>query len=624
MEEEKSAPEIADIGVVNSHDHLCLLYQDETELLNLVLPFIQKGIAIGERCVYLHAAQDRLERLLQSVVEVQKQDTGALVLLPIKQAWLTGGTFKQDRVMELLHNICSGAASEGFSGTRIICDMGWALKDPKSLELLHRFERDLTTFAEEQDTALLCLYNRRLFSPELLLDLARIHPGVVSGGRVCQNPLFISPGLPHRKKAAVCELDVFLAAAQRMTMVEAESGRVKQELEQAYAALARKIYENWQEEDTLRANEQQIHEKDEALLANRRRLQTILQHLPVIMMAFDNGDRLAACNHEFERISGFKSEDVMGKPMLELLQVDGALREDVVSAHPPQGGDYRGREWNLRCKDGSPKLISWSNISRYVPITGWVNWIVGLDMTSRVQAESGLRVLKVELETRSAELVAIGQAVSQDLGTRLERITSDCGRLQKLNKGQLDPPGRELLERISTVACELSGSIAALERMTAVTAGELQPVEVDLSAMASEIAAQLSDQTQHPVDFRIEDGVTVTGDKEMLRLAMEHLLENAWHCTIGVKHPVIRFGTAQVEGERSYYVSDNGPRLSTSLREVAGRSASERGSHGIGLATVQRIMQPASGPHLERGAGREGGDPLLPGLATPYVQRGWS
>ncbi|GFO64639.1 MEDS domain-containing protein [Geomonas paludis] len=590
MEEEKRASEIADIGVVNSHDHLCLLYQDEGEVLNLVLPFIQKGVAIGERCVYLHAAQDRLERLLQSVVEVQKQDTGALVLLPVKQAWFSGGAFKQERVMELLRNICAGAATEGFSGTRIICDMAWAVKDPKSQELLHRFERDLTAFAEEQDTALLCLYDRRLFSPELLLELVRIHPGLVSGGRVCQNPLFIPPGLPHRKKAAVCELDVFLAAAQHMTMVEAESERLKQELEQAYAALARKIYENWQEEDTLRANEQQIHEKDEALLANRRRLQTILQHLPVIMMAFDNGDRLAACNHEYERITGFRVEEVMGKPMLELLQVDGALREDVVAAHPPQGGDYRGREWNLRCRDGSPKLISWSNISRYVPITGWVNWIIGLDMTSRVQAETGLRVLKVELETRSAELVALGQAVSHDLGARLERITGDCGRLHKLSKSRLDPAGRELLESIGAAARELCGAVAALERMTALTAAELQPVEVDLSAMASEIAAQLSGHAQRPVDFRIEDGVTVTGDKEMLRLAMEHLLENAWHCTIGVKHPVIRFGTAQVEGERSCYVSDNGPRLSATLREVAGGSGSERSCHGIGLATVQRII----------------------------------
>ncbi|QWV94524.1 MEDS domain-containing protein [Geomonas oryzisoli] len=589
MEDEKRNVEIADIGVVNSHDHLCLMYQDESEVLNLVLPFIQKGVAIGERCVCLHGAEQKLERLLHNVVEVQKQDSGALVLLPVKQTWLRGGTFKPDRVMELMRNICAGAAAEGFSGTRIICDMGWAVKDDKSLELLYRFERDLTAFAAQQETALLCLYDRRLFTPELLIEVARIHPGLVTGGRVCDNALFIPPGLQHRKKAAVCELDVFLAASQRMAMVEAESERLKQELEQAYAALARKIYENWQEEDTLRASEQEIHEKDEALLANRRRLQTILQHLPVIMMAFDNGDRLAACNHEFERVTGYRGEEVMGKPMLELLQVEGALREDVVAAHPPQGGDYRGREWTLRVKEGSPKLISWSNLSRYIPITGWVNWIVGLDVTPRVQAENGLRVLKVELDARTAELEAIGQAVSHDLGARLARISADCDRLQLLDRARLDRTCRVLLESIDTGARELTGAVAALERMTALTAAELQPVEVDLSAMASEIAAQLSGRAQRPVDFRIEDGVTVTGDKEMLRLAMEQLLQNAWHCTIGVRHPVIKFGTAQVEGERSCYVSDNGPRLGAAPSEAIG-GAAEASCRGIGLATVQRII----------------------------------
>ena len=110
--------------------------------------------------------------------------------------------------------------------------------------------------------------------------------------------------------------------------------------------------------------------------------------------------------------------------------------------------------------------------------------------------------------------------------------------------------------------------------------------------MASEIAAQLIDAGARPVTFRIEDGVTVTGDREMLRLAMEQLLENAWNYTVGVKHPVIQFGTAQVEGERSFYVSDNGPRLVQHLEKVAAGQAdgTDRLFCGIGLATVQRII----------------------------------
>ncbi len=586
MEEEKSPVEITDIGVVNVHDHLCLMYRDDEELLGAVLPFIQGGLSLGERCVYLHAAEKRLEEVLQNAVDGNKEDSGALILLPLRQTWLRGGALKQDRIMELLGDICSGAASDGFSGTRIVCDMSWALRDTKSQQMLHHFERNLTAFAAASETALLCLYDRRSFGDERLLDLARIHPSLICSGRVCENPLHLPVGM---RAPVLSELDTFFAASHRLTAVIDDGERLKNELEQAYSALAKKIYENWQEEDTLRATEKEMQEKDEALLANRRRQYTILQHLPAIMLAFDSGDRLAACNHEFERVTGFRGEEVMGKAMLELLHVEAEQREEVVVHHPREGGDYRGREWRLRCKDGSLRLVSWSNISHYVPVNGWANWILGIDVTPRV-AEPALRTAKEELEVRTAELEAFGQAISHDLAGRLARISGDCSGLKQFHAPQLAPGCRELLQDIEKAAAELAGPIEALKRMTALTATGIRPVVVDLSAMAAEIAAQLSGAARRPVDFRIEDGVTVTGDKEMLRLAMEQLLENAWHSTMGVKHPVIRFGTAQVRGERSIYVSDNGPRDAEAPGEPDGKGQGERICCGIGLATVQRII----------------------------------
>lgn len=591
MQETNETVEIAEIGV-NCHDHLCLLYEGETDILNPVLPFIQKGVAIGERCVFLHALEDRLERLIKNAIAAQKEEAGALILLPMQQVWMKEGSFKQERVLKVLANLCANALEEGFSGSRIICDMGWAAGEPKQMELLHRFERELTDFAARNDVTVLCLYNREIFGAERGLEVAKMHPNLIVGGRACENPLFIPLGLDPRSRAPHCEVDVFMAAAQRMATVSADSERLRQELEQAYAALARKIYENWQEEDTLRASEKEIHEKDEALLEHKRRLQTILQHIPAMLMAFDTGDRLAACNHEFERVTGFRVEEVMGRPMLELIQVEGELREEVVAAHPPQGGDYRGREWNIRCRDGSLKMVSWSNISRYVPIKGWVNWIIGLDVTARFNAENGVRALREELETRNAELQAFGEAVSSDLGGRLARLAEECREMQRLFGRELTPACRKTLEKVTAAALDISAPISALMRLAALSAAELQPEEVDLSAMASEIAARLSDAGERPVTFRIEDGVRVTGDREMLRLAMQQLLENAWNLTLGVKHPVIKFGTAEIEGERSFYVSDNGPRQGEpGAKGTTGRlDGPERTSRGIGLATVQRII----------------------------------
>ena len=573
------------------HGHLCLLYESEAEILTPVIPFVQKGVALGERCIYLNAGEEMLERVLKSAVAGQKNDIGALMLLPARETWLQDGVFEPKRIMGLLQSLCASAAGDGFKGTRIICDMGWATRKGLSGTPLAEFELGLNLFASRHEVTLLCLYNRGSFSAERLLDLARLHQQLVIGGKVCSNPYYLPSCDPAVPRAA-CELDLFLAAAQAASGAANDRERLRQELEQAYAALARKIYENWQEEDTLRASEKELLEKDEALLEHRRRLQTILQHLPAMLMAFDSGNCLAACNHEFERVTGFKAEEVMGKPLLELIEVQGEGRDEVVSAHPPEGGNYRGMQWSIRCKDGSLRSVSWSNFSRYVPISGWPNWIMGLDVTSRIDAESGLRALGDELNLRTSELEALGYAVSHDLSSQLAKINGNCTVMRDLYGDTLAPPCQEILKEIHQATLDMAGQITALQKFATLAAGELRPEQVDLSAIAAEIATRLGGGGgERRVTFSIEKGVTVTGDKNLLCFAMEQLLENAWNSTCGVPHPKISFGTAQVEGEKGLFVSDNGPR--SGERQEPRRESTTGGTGlccGIGLATVQRII----------------------------------
>jgi PAS domain S-box-containing protein len=591
MAEPKEPVDIPGLEEVSRHDHLCLLYEEEGELVTPVVGFLQKGLSLGERCVYMNAGEETLERVLRNAVSGQKHDIGALMLLSVDECWLKGGSFDPGRVLQLMDSLCTGAGRDGFKAVRIICDMGWAGGDSERGRLLSELELAFNRFTADNAATILCLYKRSQFKAERMLELAKIHPHLVLNGKICTNPLFLEQSR-DRSRGSGAELEVFLFAAHAATSAAADQEKLRHELEQAYAALARKIYENWQEEDTRRASEKELHDKDEALLAHRRRLQTILQHLPTMLMAFDTSGALAACNHEFERVTGYKAEEVMGKQILDLIQVESALRGEVLTAHPPEGGHYRGKEWSVRCKDGSLRNVSWSNISRYVAIPGWSNWLMGQDVTPRVHAELGLKTLSQELDARTGELEAFGIAVSHDLSGQLSRISGHCAMMQDLHGRALSPQCRELLHSIHEATLEMVGRINALQRFTTLAAAEIQPEEVDLSAMASEIAATLRRTgRERPVTFQIQDGVTATGDPKLLRLAMEQLLENAWNYTVGVQHPVIQFGTAQVAGERSFYVKDNGPR---SLAESGSHlSVRQRDNHlccGIGLATVEKII----------------------------------
>ena len=588
MPEGKEQVDTPELAGNRRHQHLCLLYESEAEILAPVIPFIQRGVALGERCIYLHAGEELLERVLESAVSGQKHGAGALLLLPAQESWLQGGSFDASRVLALLQSLCARAPGDGFKGTRIICDMGWAGGKAIRGALLAEFEQQLSFFASRWEVTLLCLYHRGCFPAEQLLGLARLHQHLVVGGKVCSNPFYLPPDRDPALPRAACELDLFLAAAQAASGAASDRERLRQELEQAYAALARKIYENWQEEDTLRASEKELHEKEEALLEHRRRLQTILQHLPAMLMAFDPGNRLTACNHEFERVTGFRAEEVMGKLIFELIEVAGEGRKDLVLAHPGEGGDYRGREWDIRCKDGSLKSISWSNFSRYVPIPGWPNWIIGQDVTPRIHAELCLESLNDQLSARTGELEALGHAVSHDLSGLLAKISGHCAAMQELYGVVLSPSCREFVAQIHQASLDMTERIAALQRFATLAAGKLCSEQVDLSAIAAEIAARLGGKDgERRVTFDIEEGVTATGDRRLLHFAMEQLLENAWNSTCGVPHPMIQFGTAQVEGEKSFFVSDNGPRFGEQP-QAPRQSMSWEG--GIGLATVQRII----------------------------------
>ena len=60
------------------------------------------------------------------------------------------------------------------------------------------------------------------------------------------------------------------------------------------------------------------------------------------------------------------------------------------------------------------------------------------------------------------------------------------------------------------------------------------------------------------VEVKIRPGVIVTGDGQLLRIALENLLENAWKFTGKQPDARIEFGVTQASGEPTYFVRDNG------------------------------------------------------------------
>ncbi len=231
-----------------------------------------------------------------------------------------------------------------------------------------------------------------------------------------------------------------------------------------------------------------------------------------------------------------------------------------------------------------------------------------LDVTDRHNTEAALRRFNEELELRVRDrtellektvsnLDSFTQSVSHDLRAPLRAIRGFSTILLEDYQGSLDERGRDYLLRACKGAEHMENLVEGLLELSRLTKGEVHLEEIDLSAEASAIAAEL--ETLHPerkVTCRVQSGVLARADHTLIHDAIRNLFNNAWKFTAREERAELEFGSKVVSGDRIYWVADNGigfdptqaEHLFTMYRRLS--SGDEFEGDGIGLAVVDRII----------------------------------
>jgi len=148
-----------------------------------------------------------------------------------------------------------------------------------------------------------------------------------------------------------------------------------------------------------------------------------------------------------------------------------------------------------------------------------------------------------------------------------------------------------------------------------VTRLEVEMASVDLSKLAREISAELAQrEPERRVHVVITPNAEVRGDANLLRIALENLLGNAWKFTANRAEAEIEFGVTAEAGTPVYYIKDNGAgfdmrykhKLFAAFQRL--HNEEEFPGTGVGLAIVQRVIQ--------RHGGRVWADARVDGGAT--------
>jgi signal transduction histidine kinase len=207
------------------------------------------------------------------------------------------------------------------------------------------------------------------------------------------------------------------------------------------------------------------------------------------------------------------------------------------------------------------------------------------------------RACKAELELVRKELDELTYSVAHDLRAPLRTLDGFSEALAEEYRTALDDQGREYIDRIRSATARMELLIDSILQLSRVMRAEFQKENVDLSEMAGSIAADLArSEPVRSVRFSIQPGLLVEGDPPLLRLALGHLLRNAWKFTSKHSAATIEVGSEDRDGKRLLYIRDDGAgfdpvytgRMFGAFQRF--HSASDFEGTGIGLAMVQRII----------------------------------
>jgi light-regulated signal transduction histidine kinase (bacteriophytochrome) len=205
--------------------------------------------------------------------------------------------------------------------------------------------------------------------------------------------------------------------------------------------------------------------------------------------------------------------------------------------------------------------------------------------------------------------------VAHDLRAPLRSIDGFSQALLEDYDSILDAEGRLHLKRVRESAQYMGKLIENLLMLARVTQSAVRRDRVDLSNLARTAASRLQNaQPERKVEFRIADGLTGSGDPELLGILFNNLLGNSWKFAGKREGAVIEFATAIEDGKPAYRIRDNGAGFdmayAAKLFGVFQRlhSPSEFEGTGVGLATAQRIVRRHGGKIWARGEVGRGAD----------------
>jgi PAS domain S-box-containing protein len=301
-------------------------------------------------------------------------------------------------------------------------------------------------------------------------------------------------------------------------------------------------------------------------------------------------------NDGFERITGYRSAEVIGKTTIDLrLWVREEDRLAVIK-ELAQGREIHAVEYQFRKKLGglltglfSASIITVNNEKSILSTIA--------DVSDRKQMENRLRKSFEELQSSNAELERFTYTISHDLKSPIVTIKTFLGYLKQDIPGADAAKVAEDMLFMEGAADKMSSLLDELLEMSRIGRVVNPSVTVPFAELVQEaldmVAGGISERGV-AVHVSAEE-LSLNGDRPRLVEIWQNLLENAVKFMGGQASPRIDIGFEQRAADTVFFVRDNGmgidPRHQSRVFNLFDKLDAKAEGTGLGLAIVRRIVE---------------------------------